>query len=279
MFGVTTSDDYKPVTWVGRFPVDVTTLLVGLHSVLAVILCLLWPTRLASLATYFYFDSSDILSGQIWRLVTYAFVHPPSQLLWFAIEMYMLYVFGREVEKFIGRRAFIVLYALLLLAPAIIVTLWGVMRPIRFSGSGQLHFAVFVAFATIYPETELFLGIRAKWVALVLGAIGVLSAFAVGDWVGLVILTVTFASAFIFIRARGVGSELMWWENLKARLQPKPKFKVVPKPAAPRRTEEDVYESVDPILEKIAKSGIGSLTPNERRQLDRARNRLLKESR
>ena len=26
MFGVTTSDDYRPVAWMGRYPVDVTTL-------------------------------------------------------------------------------------------------------------------------------------------------------------------------------------------------------------------------------------------------------------
>ena len=31
MFGVTTSDDYRPVTWMGRYPVDVTTMLVGVH--------------------------------------------------------------------------------------------------------------------------------------------------------------------------------------------------------------------------------------------------------
>jgi hypothetical protein len=41
---------------------------------------------------------------------------------------------------------------------------------------------------------------------------------------------------------------------------------------------EDVSASVDPILDKISKFGIGSLTDSERRQLDRARNRLLKKS-
>jgi hypothetical protein len=52
----------------------------------------------------------------------------------------------------------------------------------------------------------------------------------------------------------------------------------VPKQPPTRHEEDDVYESIDPILDKIAKSGIGSLTPSERRMLDRARNRLLKES-
>jgi hypothetical protein len=38
---------------------------------------------------------------------------------------------------------------------------------------------------------------------------------------------------------------------------------------------DDVSDLIDPILDKISKSGIGSLTESERRQLDRARNRLL----
>jgi hypothetical protein len=42
--------------------------------------------------------------------------------------------------------------------------------------------------------------------------------------------------------------------------------------------EPDDVSSIDPILEKISKFGIGSLSESERRQLDRARKRLLKES-
>jgi len=41
---------------------------------------------------------------------------------------------------------------------------------------------------------------------------------------------------------------------------------------------DDVIASVDPVLDKISKSGIGSLTETERKILDRARNRLLKKS-
>src|SRR5206468_1989492 len=42
MFGVTTSDDYRPVTWMGRFPVDVTTILVGLHVGCAILTAFLF---------------------------------------------------------------------------------------------------------------------------------------------------------------------------------------------------------------------------------------------
>jgi hypothetical protein len=52
-------------------------------------------------------------------------------------------------------------------------------------------------------------------------------------------------AAFLFIELRGAGPELAWWNNLKAR---------------PRRASEsdDVYASIDPILDKISKFGIGN---------------------
>ena len=42
MFGVTTSDDYRPVAWMGRYPVDVTTMLVGVHVAAAILAAILY---------------------------------------------------------------------------------------------------------------------------------------------------------------------------------------------------------------------------------------------
>ena len=282
MFGVTTSDDYRPVAWMGRYPVDVTTMLVGVHIVCAILTALVFAIGHSGMVNYLMFDSAEIWSGaQVWRLITYAFIHPPmgSALLWFAIEMYMLFVFGREVERFIGQRAYVALYLILLLLPAVILTVWGLWTRTAMATSGAIHFAIFVAFATIYPNIELFLRIMAKWAALILAAIGTLSAMAAHDWQTLVVLWISVGAAFLFIELRGAGPELVWWSDLKARFGPKPKFHVVPK-ARPRRIAEsdNVYASIDSILDKISKFGIGSLTASERRQLDRERERLLKKS-
>lgn len=277
MFGVTTSDDYQPVTWVGRHPVHVTTLLVAMHVFTAIVACFIVG---AGILGHLAFDSALVLQGgEFWQLATYAFVHSPSALLWFAVEMYMLFVFGREVERFIGRRAFIVLYLSLLLAPTVLLTLWGFSGRTGIAGSPALHFGIFIAFATIYPNVELLLRIQAKWVALALAAISTLQLLAYRDWSAMAVLWVSIAVAFSFIRLRGVGPELVWWGNLKSRWQPKPKFHVVPR-AAPRRVvePENVHESIDPVLEKISRQGINSLTASERKALDRARARLLKKS-
>jgi membrane associated rhomboid family serine protease len=281
MFGVTTSDDYRPVAWMGRYPVDVTTMLVGVHVVCAVLACILIAIPgLGGTLNYFVFDSARIWNGlQVWRLGSYAFVHYPSSLLWFAIEMYMLFVFGREVERFIGRRAYIGLYLILLVTPALLLTIWGLWQRSALAGSPALHFGIFVAFATIYPRAELFLRIMTKWVVLILAAVYTFQLLAYHAWSDLMVVWTSIGAAFLSIEMHGAGPELAWWDALKTRLGPKPKFHVVPQIRSSRSAQpDDVYTSIDPILDKISKFGIGSLTASERRQLNRERERLLKKS-
>jgi membrane associated rhomboid family serine protease len=263
----------------GRYPVDVTTILVGSHVAVAVITSILVMLRLGVL-DYLTFDSAAVLyAGQVWRLFTYAFVHAPSALLWFAIEMYMLFVFGREVERFIGRRAYLVLYLVLLIVPTAVLTIWGVWQRSALAGSSALHFGIFVAFAIIYPRVELFLRIMAKWIALILAGVYTFQLLAYHAWTDLAVVWTSIGAAFLFIELRGAGPELAWWSNVKARIGPKPKIRVLQRTHARRAAEpDDVYASIDPILDKISKSGIGSLTANERRQLNRERERLLKKS-
>jgi len=281
MFGVTTSDDYQPVTWVGRHPVHVTTLLVAVHIILMVAACFLSALGAASFLGVLVFDSAQVISlGRVWQIATYAFVHLPysaTALVWFAVEMYMLFAFGRELERFLGRCAFIAFYLLLLWVPTLFLTIIGLWTRVGIAGSATLHLGIFIAFATIYPNVEMFLRIQMKWVALILVAIGTLAALANHNWADLIVLWSTVIAAVAFVRFRGAGPELDWWSNVKSRWQAKPKFHVVPRDT-PRRTvePEDVHESIDPVLEKISKHGINSLTASERRALDRARNRLLK---
>lgn len=278
MFGVSTSDDYRPVTWMGRVPVDVTTILVVAHVAAMVIGCFVIGFGGSGYLAWLQFDSAAVLHRYAFhQLFTYPFMHPPSSLLGFAIEMYMLFIFGREVERFLGRKGFITLYLALLFGPSALLTAWGLYQPTEMTGSLYLHLGVFVAFATIYPRVELMFRILAKWAAIVSVGVFTLQALAYHRWPELAVVWFCTAIAFLFVEVRGAGPELVWWDKLKARLRPKPKFHVVPKSPSRRVVEpDDVYASVDPILDKISKSGMGSLTENERRQLERARNRLLK---
>ena len=277
MFGASTEEDYQPVGWMGRYPVHVTTLLMGVHILCMILAVFVTALGAAGLLRALMFDNTEVVSGRLWQLATYAFVHPPypmSSLLWFAVEMYMLFAFGREVERFLGRKGFIWLYALLLLLPALLLTLATPLGRFGLGGSGMLHFGIFVAFATIYPSLEMLLRIQAKWVAIVFAGLITLAAVAAHDWATLLVLWTSVGIAFGFVRFR-TGGEFEWLERLKSRFDTKPKFTVVKKPAVSREEEEDLHESIDPILDKIAKSGMSSLTPRERRALDQARAKLL----
>ncbi len=280
MFGVTTSDDYRPVAWMGRYPLDVTTMLVGVHVAAAVFAAILVAIGQGAILAWLQFDSAAVWYGaQVWRLFSYAFVHAPSGLLWFAIEMYLLFVFGREVERFIGRRSYIGLYLVLLVTPTVLLTIWGLSQRSVLGGSQALHFGIFIAFATVYPRAEIFLRIMAKWIALILAAVYTFQLLAYHAWSDLMVVWASIGAAFLFIEWSGAGPELAWWSAVKARFAPRPKFRVVPKMRPTRTADpEDVYGSIDPILDKISKFGIGSLTASERRQLDRERERLLKKS-
>jgi len=280
MFGVATSDDYEPVAWMGRYPIHVTTLLVITHVICMIIGCLLIAVGAGSFLGVLTFDSTQVLyGGRLWQIATYALVHSPSALIWFAIEMYMLFTFGREVERFIGRRAFIGLYLLLLLIPPLLLTVWGLWQRTGLAGSATIHFAIFIAFAAIYPNVELFLRIMAKWVALIFVAAYSLQLLAYHGWSELAVLWLSVALAYGFVRLRGTGPELAWLTQWTSRWRSKRSLSVVPRPTAHRVGKtENIYDSIDPLLDKISKSGIGSLTASERRALDRARNRLLKKS-
>ena len=129
----------------------------------------------------------------LWQLATYAFVHMPPYWL-FLIELYLLVVFGREIEGYLGRGAFIRFYLTLLLAPTLLFTAaeWLGWHT-GYAGSSALHFGVFVAFALIYPTAEMFFGIQAKWIALALLAINSLQCLALSDYEALAVLAVLLA--------------------------------------------------------------------------------------
>jgi hypothetical protein len=172
-----------------------------------------------------------------------------------------------------------VLYLILLITPAALLTIWGLWQRSVLAGSPALHFGIFVAFATIYPRAELFLRIMAKWVVLILAAVYTFQLLAYHAWNDLVVVWTSIGAAFLFIEWSGAGPELAWWNALKTRFAPKPKYRVVSKVRPPPPAEsDDAYASIDPILDKISKFGIGSLTASERRQLNRERERLLKKS-
>lgn len=276
MTGYSQGDDHQPLTYFRGFPIHAATLLVIVHVATMIATTLLMATGATGLLQALAFSSEAVFHRfAIWQYFSHAFVNFPS--IWFAIEMVMLFQFGREVERLIGRRAFLLMYVLLLVLTPLVLTVVGLVHPTVAMGSGGLHFAVFIAFAAAYPGAAIFFGIVAKWIALALLAIYSLQHLASHNWTGMLTLWVGAGFAWAFIRhERGHFSlpDLRFWKR-------KPRFEVVRsgtgRSSAPRESEPP--SDMDALLDKIKKSGMASLTAKERARLEAAREELLKRDR
>jgi membrane associated rhomboid family serine protease len=265
------SDDFEPVAWVRGYPLYFSALLVGLHLLALVAWALVFAFHHGGWITWVAFSSDAVLqNGRIWQWVTYLFVHNPTDPIGFAIEMFLLYAFGREVERYLGRRSFITLYAALAVAPAALLTVAGLFAPRLLVGSHSVHLAVFLAFATLYPRVELFFRIQVRWIAGILLAMYTLGNLASNQWTALGVLWVDAGLAVGFVG---------WQRGMLPRFalpgpQPLSRPAVPPrKPAFP--AQEDPMAAIDPLLDKIARHGLSSLTTRERDKLERARKALL----
>lgn len=269
------SEENEPVTWVRGYPIYAAHFVVLAFVASMLVTTILMFSNASGIGNWLAYSSSHVLQGEVWRIATYGLWNPPS--IWFAIKMLMLVWFGREVEKFLGRRKFLLLYAGIYAVPPLLFTALGPWLPVMFAGENG-SFAVFIAFATLFPNVPMFFTLLAKWVALILVGLYTLIALSGRSWQLLISLWATSVFAFAFIRYQQ-GSFTLPRLRMPRR---KPKLRVMPdlpkkEPVVVKPTSASMAE-VDALLDKIAASGIGSLTPKERAKLDAARNELKRRS-
>ena len=280
----------EPLFHLGDVPVQLITLLVALHSAAMVAASLVLASGHGKWLDLLEFSSDAVAHGQIWRIVTYAFVAVPS--VWFLLEMLMLWYFGREVENGLGWKRFAILYAgLIVLGPLLLQALGYAGVPQFFSGAREVNFAVFAAFVSMHPGAQFFFGVAARWVFLGLLAISTLEKLADHQPAQVVVLLASCALAILLMRRAGFeepifGYRLRWaipglkkasgFSVMNGGLSAAP-AKVASKSdgKAPRGPVPDPEAELDHLLEKISRKGLGSLTDAERASLERARQAIL----
>ncbi|MDB6069959.1 MAG: glpG [Verrucomicrobiales bacterium] len=300
----TYNPDSQPLGHYRGYPVYLTTVLVGLH-ILSMLLGVFSP---AALAEGMMFAPGWVGSWvQVWRWVTYAFVHQPD--VWFVINMFFLYRYGMEIEKIFGRTTLIKLYGgLLLLAPAIVTVLFvlaGSGSPgYPLAGTSILHFSLFLGMCLMYPGGLFFCSL--PWLTLkiagpILLGIYVLSDLASRQWTHLLVLLASVYLTYFILRRAGLSPRFEAIKDaLRDALPARRPAAAAPRlpgqpvsrrrgdaPAAPSRyyepkikpkpdlaPERKAVEEIDGILDKIAKSGMDSLTAAEKTALQNASSRL-----
>ena len=272
----------EPVIWWKNRPISLTLLLIVIQIVALLLTTFLFAFRVDAFGLLAYF-SELVLKGQIWRLATYWFVIPPS--IWAVVSLLMLWWFGVPVEQFMGWKKFLKFYLTLCLVPAVVCLVFtpGIQRWIEaamgwsspggiLTGPFVANAAVFIGFATIYPNAELIFGIKAKHFVWVYLAITVLQAVAYHS-LGAVPYWVAAGTAYAYLKFQGVQGGFPWldrWreEREQARHERAERKRIL------ESKEHFISDQVDPILDKIAREGMQSLTDEEKRILARAKDKL-----
>jgi len=261
------SEDHQPLTWVRGYPIYAAYAVVAAYVLSMIVTTLLMATHVQAPFEVLPFASERVLKGEIWRIFTYGFLNPPS--LGFAIDMAMIAWFGRELEKFFGRNKFLSLYAGLYFLAPLVLTLVGLRQPMGLLGESSA-FALFVAFATLYPNVSFFFNILAGWLAIILVALYSLMSLSARDTTGLITLWTSVGFAFLFVRYQQGQLSIPSFR----RSRPRPPVEPAPRAVFNSSLTKESMTEVDALLDKIAKSGISSLNPQERARLDAARDEM-----
>jgi len=204
-----------------------------------------------------------------WQFLTAAFLHDGP---WHLIgNMLILYLVGRDVESIVGQRHFLLLY----LAGAVAGELGHLFlmpsTSVLLAASGGVT-AVLVAYATILPELALTsmtlfaVPVRLKAKHLAHGAFALALLGVVLDRSATVAHSAFLGgcvAGWLYVHLLGFGRPSILQRALRQRRAEAERHRMM-------SPEQFIAEEVDPILDKISREGIASLTRSERRLLAKA---------
>ncbi len=211
---------------------------------------------------------------QLWRLVTYQFLHANFSHIF--MNMYGVWLFGRMVEQALGKTRFLLLYFFSGILGGVFFLLANQGSPVYCVGASGAEFGVMVAAALAFPQAQFFLLLPPIPVRLWVLALGycVLEVVMLNDN-GSIAHIAHLGGAlggFLFMRRLMGLSRRSPFSREPGRR---------PSPPPPRRPpfssrESDVSdapidsEELNRILDKLSRQGIDQLTPREKASLSRA---------
>lgn len=267
----------EPVTWWKDRPIHLALILVLAHLAAMVVTGILQAAGAYAILEHAVLTRSGLLSGEIWRLVSFPlvqFVSPSGGAaggaFWTLIGLFFLWYFGLAMELVMGWRKLLKFYLILCLSPVLVIL--ALPYPFSYFGTQAANFAVFIGFCTMNPEAPMIFNTKAKWWAWGLIFIVALQGLSNHDLLALIPLVAS-AVAYLYLRSQGVGGGFAWlnrWreEREEARVERVQTQRVL------ESKEHFISDQVDPILDKIGREGMQSLTEEEKRILARAKDKL-----
>lgn len=269
--------DNQPITWWKRVPIYATTILTAFFA-LCVVVCTFFKAQMGASLTveWLGFNPHLFFRGAVWQIFTFPFVSFPDFFVLF--QFFAFYQWGSQVEAYIGRKKYWQLLAAILLIEVLVTIVFGGVA----FGSFHLTVGLLIAFATLYPNIDYLFGwFPLKWFAAACIFLQTIAYISDHAYFSLILLYVVCATSFGFLRWTQRGGDFSLPKFRMPSFRPRPKLRVVRDEEA-RSTEvdeddeDDAMAEVNALLDKIAKSGIGSLSAKERARLEKAREELMK---
>lgn len=114
--------------------------------------------------SYFVFDRNAILSGQVWRLISFIIIPPMTHPIFVIFALYFFWLMGSFLESYWGILKFNIFYF-----SGMIFTIIGGMI-IGTTTNVFLNLSIFLAFAIVNPDFEVrlffFIPIKIKYLAI-----------------------------------------------------------------------------------------------------------------
>ena len=309
-FFSSSSRDQQPLFWVSGRAVHAVPFLVSLYVAATIGMALLLAAGRQDIVQLFVYNSTAVAHGELWRLITYTFINPPN--LWLALEIGMLYYFGRLVESGIGSKSFALFYGGLILLQALLFQAAHFLgRPTEAHGMEMLGMALFAAFVTMVPTVSFFFGIAARWMLLLLLGLSSLQLLADRQWISIAQLLLLSLAAVFFMKSKGYQEALYFFSSkdlesmikrslskpvalppperlegdrhfmgstlvasMPAQSLNSPKASITPAFQKETKNKSSMIH-VDQLLDKINATGLSSLTDQEKEKLEAARLALL----
>ena len=255
----------------------------------------------AAFIKYGALSLKGLKSGFVWQLLTFQFLH--GGLPHLVLNSVVLYSFGRPLEEFLGKRAFLKLYLLSGFAGGIAQILLALVSS-RFAGpmvgASAGICGLVAAFALLSPQSTIYVAfvipLRAVYfLPLAIGLTILLMVIPSNDHVahaahlgGMLagIAWVKFCwRDYVPLPWAGWFERWRRWRPLQSRqrkrelvraasLRAKPWLQTSAETPADLTPDEFISREVDPILDKISQHGIQSLTERERKTLEAARKKM-----
>lgn len=181
----------------GRFRIEnlMFYIVLTMGAVFIIDYCMMFSPVNFSLSSFIYFDRAAILSGQIWRIITFIFMPVGSSVIFFMFSLYFYWLIGSALESEWGVFKFNVFY------------LFGVIGSIVFgfitgyATNYYLNLSLFLAFALLYPDYTISLfmiiPIKIKYIAI-LDAVYLGYLLLVGSWQNKIALIIALINLLIF---------------------------------------------------------------------------------